>query len=101
MFIECMTPFIECRKSLVLFYQELSVCMAISIKWCQFWCKWCQEKSLNVLKKILDMSMVNFVLNDTSDSMYYAISTYFIIRFMNFVISCYFWKANFENLDLL
>lgn len=68
MFIECMTPFIECRKLLVLFYQELSVCMAISIKWCQFWCKWCREKSLSVLKKILDMGMVIFALNDTSIS---------------------------------
>lgn len=101
MFIECMTPFIECRKSLVLFYQDLSVCEAISIKWCQFWCKWCREKSSNVLKKILDMGMVVFMLNDTSDSMYYAISTYFMIRFMNCVISCYFGKANFENPDLL
>lgn len=101
MFTECMTPFIECRKSLVLFYQDLSVCVTISIKWCQFWCKWCRAKSLNVLKKILDMGMAIFVLNDTSDSMYCAISTYSIIRFTNCVISCYFGKANFENPDLL
>lgn len=58
-------------------------------------------KNSIVLKKILDIGMVIFVLNDASDSMYCAISTYFIIRFMNCVISCYFGEANFENPDLL